>query len=214
MYRGTFKAVLAGVALGVSLGNGAALAHGGPGWQPATGIITGLSNNSMQVHTTGSANITANLTAHTRVVRALSGSTADLKVNQEVDAHLVRGTTVVDAIRIEAPSQRGSHAPHSQDPRHQHARPSTGPRGSGTHPAGQHHPGALDDEVSGQVTGVSGNTVTIKDHRGNVKTYRLSTTVTVTKIVSGTTSDLALGQKVQVARDRNGNAVFITIVNS
>lgn len=68
----------------------------------------------------------------------------------------------------------------------------------------------------GQVTAISGATLTLQDAQGNQVKVQLSPSTTISKSVSGSQSDLASGQTVTVAGQRGADgtiaATAITIV--
>jgi hypothetical protein len=58
------------------------------------------------------------------------------------------------------------------------------------------------------------NTFSVRDELGQTTTYMLSNTTTITKLVRGALSDLALGETVLIHRNGTGTAILIEILNS
>jgi hypothetical protein len=207
----TFAALGALLLLGTAA---PALAHGRighGGLPPVAGMVTYVGGTKLQV-STATGVVTVGLTAATHVVRVVSGSTLDLHPNQMVRVHVVPGTNTVDVITIEgmgkAPGSHGTpphHAPFISNP---DAVLIVGPvkhRTSAT-TAPPTHPDA-------QVVSVSASSITIRIGSGN-KTYAISSSVTVTKLVTGSQNDLAIGEMVQVLRRGDGTALAVTIMGA
>jgi hypothetical protein len=191
-----------------------ALAHGRPGhggFAPVQGQMTYVGNGKLQV-STNSGVVTVALNPTTKVVRVVSGSTADLHANQLVDMHIVPGTTTVDMIRIEGMAKPP--ASHPALPKHREmiiSQPSLSADGQNKHL--RTPPGNPPNFTEGQVVSASDSSITIRTLSGKV-TYSISNTVTVTKLITGSQTDLAVGEMVQVFRGRDGSALSITIMSA
>jgi len=222
VHRTSPKTMIAGIALPLTLALGVApaLAHGGPHgthYAPTKGTVLSFTNGSLQVQTqTGTVSVA--VTSATHVIRQMSGTTNDLQPKVEVSAHLVTGTTTIDAIRIDpahaAPSTHtrvagSKHSTSGTKPAAQ-TKPAHSPSATGTHKA----PGAA-TEVSGQVVSATAGSVTLLDrHSAKATTYTLSNPTTITKVVAGSPSDLAQGEMVQVIKGQSGTTVAIIILNA
>lgn len=191
--------------LSVFAGAGPVLAHGkGAGnvhdqSAPVLGLVTAVSSTSLEIQMqNGSVSIP--LAPTTRVTRMVSGSLADLAPGEIVGLHLIRGTTTVDSIRIALVEKP-------------HAIP-TGPHANHTTPGRRRPKVAWNSHVSGQVVAATDSTITLRVGHGQTTTYALAANVTVTKVMAGHLSDLAVGETVQVFREHpDGAAVAIVILN-
>lgn len=222
MHRTSLKTMIAGISLPLTLmlGVAPALAHGGPHgtqYAPTKGTVLSFTNGSLQVQTqTGTVSVA--VTSATHVIRQMSGTTNDLQPKVEVSAHLVKGTTTIDTIRIDPAHAAPTTHTHVAGSKHSTSR--TKPA-SGTKPAhspsttwAHKTPGAA-TEVSGQVVSATAGSVTLLDrHSAKATTYTLSNPTTITKVVGGSSSDLAQGEMVQVIKGPSGAAVAIIILNA
>jgi hypothetical protein len=77
--------------------------------------------------------------------------------------------------------------------------------GAGTAAAGGAQ--ALATSATGQITAISGNTVTIQTRQGTEK-VNLSSGTTIQKLVTGTTSDLKVGDSIIASGSRNADGSF------
>jgi hypothetical protein len=214
------------VPLALLIGAAPALAHNShPNLSPKGGHFTSVKGTvtawsvgtgNLQVQTkTGS--VTMFVTGTTRVIRMVTGSLADLKAKQHIEAHVVAGTTTIDSIQIDAvtankPKDQHVHPNGSPPP---HPKLHTGGVVSKTnlHPkVDTHHP--MTGYVSGQISSVGTNTISVLGWNNKSTTYTLSSSLTITKAIVGSSGDLAFGETVQAVKDSNGNAVSITIINS
>ncbi len=81
----------------------------------------------------------------------------------------------------------------------------TRPGAAGTAAAGGG--AALATTATGQITTISGNTVTIQTRQGTEK-VNLSSSTTIQKLVAGTTSDLKAGDSIIASGSRNADGSF------
>lgn len=174
------------------------------------GTVTALDSGSLQLQTvTGS--VTVNLTDQTRVLRLVHGSTADLHTNQHIELHFVSGSTVVDAIQIDAAvltkdaPDRKPTGPRPPEPKH------ISPHPPSTHTPSAHP--AFPTKEAGDITVVGSNTISVRAGHGKPMTFNLSASVSVTKLMNGTLGDLGIGETVRVLRGHTG-ASLVTIVNA
>jgi hypothetical protein len=189
----------------LALGAVPALAHGRPGQMPPIqGTVTQAGNGKLQISTASGA-VTVALRSTTHVVRVVSGSTADLHPYQEVDLHVVPGTSTVDTIRIEGAVKPPKHHDFEVQPA------MTQRDGTARHARGT--PGLPPNHVEGQVISANSTSITIRT-RWSRATYTISNSVTVTKLITGSLNDLAPGEMVQVFRGRDGSALAITIMSA
>lgn len=217
------RAVAVVAAFGLLAAAGPALAHGGPhgphgargprgAFAPVTGTIAAVSAGSVQV-TTASGPVTLNLTSSTHVMRDVKATTADLAANEMVRLTLTSGTTTVTSVTImPAPGTRrqGTRPAPSGTPRpHPTFVGTPRPRPQGTHTPKAPH--AALNHGGGKVVSISGNTLVVAGPKNTQTTYTLSASVTVTRVVAGTISNLAVGQNVVVVKDPAGNAREILI---
>jgi len=217
VHRTSLKTMIAGISLPLALGLGVApaLAHGGPhGAQYALtkGTVLSFTNGNLQVQTqTGTVGFA--VTSATHVIRQVSGTTNDLQPKVHVSAHLVKGTTTaIDAIRIDP-----AHTAHTHVAGSKHSTSQTKPAAQ-TKPArstwASKAPGAA-TEVHGDVVSATSGSVTLLDHHSaKMVTYTLSNATTITKVVSGSQTDLAQGEMVQVIKGHSGTTVAIIILNA
>lgn len=193
------------LALAVAVGTLPAFAHGKDG--SIRGVITLVSSTSLELQTsTGS--VTVSLAESTHISRIVTGSLADLAKGQNVDLHVVPGTSTVDAVRIhlETKNSPQAHRPRTTSPR--------GKPGPTTHGRPDHNKPAK-TPTAGQIVTVTDSTITIRLYNGQTVSYTLDSNVSITKIMSGKLSDLSIGEAVQVQLARRGNtAVAITILNT
>lgn len=222
MHRTSLKTMIAGISLPLTLmlGVAPALAHGGPHgaqYAPVKGTVLSFTNGNLQVQTqTGTVSVA--VTSATHVIRQMSGTTNDLQPKVEVSAHLVKGTTTIDAIRIDPP--HAAQAPHTRIAGSKHSTSRTKPAAQ-TKPANSTSttwthktPGAA-TEVSGAVVSATSGSVTLLDrHSAKAITYTLSNPTTITKVVGGSPSDLAQGETVQIIKGHSGTTVAIIILNA
>lgn len=220
MHRTSLKTMIAGISLPLALGLGVApaLAHGGPhGAQYALtkGTVLSFTNGTLQVQTqTGTVSFA--VTSATHVIRQVSGTTNDLQPKVHVSAHLVKGTTTaIDAIRIDP--AHTAQTTHTHVAGSKHSTSQTKPAAQ-TKPAhstwASKAPGAA-TEVSGDVVSATSGSVTLLDHHSaKMATYTLSNATTITKVVSGSQTDLAQGEMVQVIKGHSGTTVAIIILNA
>lgn len=198
------------VALGLIAGSGAASAQTKTSHGTALkGTIQTLSTTSFLLKpSTGSA-VTVNFNVQTRVEKIVAGTTADLTSNAHVKLQLQSGTTTVTAVTIEPTVTKpaGSTTGTTTRPVRTHPTKGTKP-GTGT-TTGRTHTAA-----GGQVVSLSGSTLTLKGRGGTTTTYTLASNVKITKVVKGTTNDLAQGETVQVFVPATGAAREITILAS
>jgi hypothetical protein len=180
------------------------------------GLVTGWSAGSgnLQIQTQNGS-VTATVTGATHVVRMVSGSLADLHAKQHVEAHLVSGTTTIDSIRIDAAvvnKPKDQHQ-HPSGTKLTHTKPLTPPKSNSYfNKANAHH--GPPDQVSGQVTSVGTNTITLLGWNYKTTTYALSSSLTITKAINGSSADIAIGETVRVSKAGTGNAVSVTIINA
>jgi hypothetical protein len=182
------------------------------------GTVTGWNagNGNLQIQTkTGSVTMTVTSTTH--VIRMVAGSLADLKTKQHIEAHVVSGTTTIDSIQIDAvmgtkPKDQHVHSNASQPPHPKLHTGTTPPAKLNTHPKPDlHQPTGY---VSGQISSVGGKTITLQGWNNKTTTYTLSSSLTITKAIVGSSGDLAFGETVQAEKDSGGNAASITIINA
>lgn len=188
-----------------------ALAHGhhGPARIQFQGTVIGVNNGSLEVQTSvGSVSCLLTPTSH--VFRRVSGSTADLHANQHVDIHLIHGSTTVDWIQINAAMPKRTPHPPSQG---KHA--DDGPPSFSEWVIPPHHPlHGPPDYLSGQIIAIDPHSITIRPDHLKVVKFNLGGSVTITKILSGSVRDLAMGEIVRVLVGRAGNVISVTILNS
>lgn len=221
--RGSVAAAVAATLL-LCLGSHPALAHDKHGEPaPIQGMLTAVYTGSLQVQTqTGS--VTISTTGSTHVVRIVSGSLADLHVNQHVEGHLMPGTKTLDGIQIDGSKWFKPNHPHveedttapdaavwasermAQKPKSmtQHSNPR----------ASQHPAGPPSNYVSGQVVSIGKQSVTLAGWNARQTSYALNGSLRVTKIMNGTPGDLLFGETVRVTRDSNGNAKCVVILSA
>lgn len=217
----------AGVLLALDLGPGAgaAVARTTPPPLPAPlqGVIQGLSRGSFQVNT-GRVLTRVRFTTRTRVMRVVSGSTADLTRGARVDLRFGPDGGVT-AIRVAPswPRERKDTKPDGDGPRGAYPEKSptgTGPvKPEGTVPAPHKRPRHGQrawTQVRGQVAGFNAGsgTLTLGGPAHRTVTYVVRGNVIVTKMVAGTTNDLANGETVQVFAPVGGPATFISILSA
>jgi hypothetical protein len=191
-------------------------------YPPIQGMLTAVDAGSLQVQTqTGS--VTVPTTGSTHVVRIVSGSLADLHVNQQVDVHLIQGTKTIDRIQIDGSKWYKLNHPHADDADSPDAavwaymRTAPKPRSMSPHstPRATLHPAAPPSNyVSGQVVSIGRNSITLAGWNGKQTTYTLNGSLVVTKIMNGTQGDLLFGETVRVTRDQNGNAKCVVILSA
>ncbi len=216
MPRTSLKTMIAGISLPLTLMLGAApaLAHGGPHgtqYAPVKGTVLSFTNGSLQVQTqTGTVSVAVTSASH--VIRQMSGTTNDLQPKVQVSAHLVKGTTTIDAIRIDPAHMAQSTHTHAAGSKHStsQTKPAHSTSTTWTHKT----PGAA-TEVSGEVVSATSGSVTLLDrHSAKAVTYTLSNFTTITKVVTGSQSDLAQGEMVEVVKGHSGTTVAIIILNA
>jgi len=175
---------------------------------PLKGVVTAVSTNTLQLQTPSGAK-SVGLTSATRIVRIVSGTSGDLIPNARVDLHLVKGTTTINAVQIDAVTHTKVH---TKTMPATHTKKGTGAphtaKGTARTARGDHaHSG-------GQISAVNGNNVTIRDREGQTKTYTLANNTTITKTMSGAASDLSVGETVQAFVNSNNAAIAVTILNA
>jgi len=217
VHRTKLKTVIASISLPLSLALGAApaLAHGGPHgaqYAPTKGMVLSFAGGNLQVQTqTGTVSVA--VTSATHVVRQVSGTANDLQPKVHVSARLVKGTTTIDAIRIDpAHTAQTTHTHFAGSNKHStsQTKPSHSTSATWTHQT----PGAA-TEVSGEVVSATSGSVTLLDrHSARATTYTLSNPTTITKVVSGSQTDLGQGEMVEVVKGHSGTAVAIIILNA
>lgn len=200
--------------------------HGEPvhtSYPTIQGMLINVNTGNLQIQTQ-TASLTIPTTPSTHVVRMVSGSLADLHVNQHVDAHLAQSTKTIDRIQIEASKWYRNNPLHfdgtgSPDTRVWAYTNPTGvdnamPRHSDlktTRQAPSEHPSSY---VSGQVVSIGKHSVTLSGSKSKQMTYSFSGSLVVTKILNGTPGDLSFGETLRVTRDHNGNAVCVVILSA
>lgn len=208
MYRlGVLVAVISVSASFALLGAAPVLAHGSRG--VIQGMVIGVGHGTVLVQTqSGGVPLTVNRA--TCIYRRMSGSMVDVSGSEEIDAHLIPGTTTIDAIQIEPtaptnPAERSAHA------RHAHSRANTAAHLKPVpHPIVPGNP----QNVSGEVVTVGASIVTLRDRSGQTTNYSVSNSVTVTKIMKGSWKDLAVGEMVQIITYRGDAVSSITIMRA
>ncbi len=222
MHRTSLKTMIAGIALPLTLALGVApaLAHGGPHgaqYAPTRGTVLSFSNGSLQVQTqTGTVSVA--VTSATHVTRQMSGTTNDLQPKVHVSAHLVKGTTTIDAIRIDP--AHAAQTTHTHVAGGKHSTSQTKPAGQtkpshSTSTTWTHKTPGAGSEVSGEVVSATTGSVTLLDrHSAKTVTYTLSNPATITKVVGGSQSDLAQGEMVEIIKGHSGTTVAIIILNA
>lgn len=205
------------VPLAFLISSDAALAHGkhdasDPHAAPIQGTVTSLSGNALQVQTQ-TGNVSVPLTSTTHVIRQVTGSAADLTDKAHVDLELAKDTTTVTAILIDdtvhphhsqptsKPRPSGKPAPHDRSVHTGTGTPRAVPHGAPNH-------------VSGQIVSVKGNTITVRAQHGQSAAYTLGSSVTITKLMNGTTTDLAIRETVRVFQGRGGTDTTILILSA
>jgi hypothetical protein len=221
--RSSLRAIAGGVVPLVLLATpGLAFAserHGGPSPSqsaPIQGTLIRVDNQSLQIQTATSG-LTLSLTGSTHIVRVVSGSLVDVWSNEHVDLHMVKGTSTVDTIRVDAAKGMSGHrellsiAPSTLEFSivSMNALPAIHP---GTLPS--HTVSAASGQLSGVVLAVSKASITLRDLKGKTVSFGLSDSVTVTKLLDGTAADLATGEKVLIFKGRHGNCAVVEILNS
>lgn len=187
---------------------------------PIRGLVVGVSSGSLRVQTvSGSVNVT--LTSSTKVARMVTGSTADLKIGQFVDAQFVTGTTTIRSIRIDAARGHEPPANWRTSPRSRWVPDDGQPGGrwgyfawEGMIPFRQNGTSRTLTRVDGQIVSLSSTSITVRGRSEQSATYPLARSVSVTKIVVGRIGDLAMGETVQVCPDHGTAAAFVTILSS
>lgn len=213
MHRTKLKTVIASISLPLSLALGAApaLAHGAQ-YAPTKGMVLSFAGGNLQVQTQ-IGTVSVAVTSATHVIREVSGTTNDLQPKVHVSAHLVKGTTTIDAIRIDpAHTAQTTHTHVAGSNKHStsQTKPSHSTSATWTHQT----PGAA-TEVSGEVVSATSGSVTLLDrHSARATTYTLSNPTTITKVVSGSQTDLAQGEMVEVVKGHSGTALAIIILNA
>jgi hypothetical protein len=183
---------------------------------PIRGLVTSVGSSSLKVQTS-SGSVTVTFTAATKVARMVTGSTADLKAGQFIDAQFVTGTTTIRSIRIDA--ARGHEPPPDWRIAPHYGRPHWEARWTYSEivarkDSRQREAYRTQTRVGGQILSVTPGSVTVRNRRGQAVVYALTRDVTVTKAVVGKISDLAPGETVQVCPDHGVSAAFITILSS
>lgn len=192
MNRRTLICAMAALSLGVAVSATAIPTFAAGKGHGLTGKITKVTSTSLQVQTT-SGSVTEQLNSSTRIVKEVKGSLSDLTPGAYARVTLASGTTTVTAIHLEA--KAGTHP----------ARSHTGSAGSTTSkPKTGLHRG-------GQIVSVANGQLTLRTRQGQTASYKLGATVSVTKTVSGTLSDLAVGETVQV-HVRTGSTTAAAVV--
>ncbi|MGI8968142.1 MAG: hypothetical protein ACR2GA_03450 [Chloroflexota bacterium] len=216
MRRRILPAVVAGIVLPLAIGMGttniqaqsATAPRVHTHQAPVRGVLTATSNQTLHVQTQ-SGNVSIPYSTSTHVLRMVTGSTADLVVGAHVDIHVATGTTTAQAFTVSpAHAAHTTHVSHhavgTAKPTH-HAWTGSKSLKHSTQPA----------RHGGVIVAVSANTVTIGEkHGGTTTTYTLSSSVTVSKVMNGTVSDLAAGQTVLVFRNSTGAAAAVDILQS
>lgn len=237
MIRKRHMRALGGLVLAVGLvaGSGAALAHPGPKHgKPAPqqtgtpghpgrghgvnvyGAVTGVGSGTLTVQTPkGTA--TVNFDSTTHVVKVVAATLADTN-KSHVSLHFTKGTTTVDAIRIQTtpnrPTTTTSGTPtsgHKGDKGHEGDEPTVTLTGTPTAPVNHPKPGVIHDGI---VTGTTTSSITIQGRGGETATYNLATNVSISKLAAGTTSDLKVGQTISAHGPATGPARDIIILKS
>jgi len=202
------KIITAATALPLSLllGVGTAAAsfhHNGGSSAQFQGTVTSLSSSSIAI-LTSSGRVSFTLAGSTHVSRWAFGSLADIHINQYVSLHLVKGSSsTVDSINLNTTvPPPGGHPLFGGLP------------GDVPDQETPHEHGSADNRPAGYVTAVSGSGISIRDSHGRVSTYALTSSVTVTKCLTRSLADLAIGETVRVDRGRGGAATSIPILNA
>jgi hypothetical protein len=226
MQQFSMRGVAAGIVLPLLLMIGAApaFAHGkqpalnqsGPGghFAPIQGTVTGWNagNGALQIQTK-TGGVTISVTSATQVIRMVAGSMADLHAKEQVVAHLVQGTTTIDSLHIDAATKPKDQHPHLNGSKPAHPKPH--PESTRLPKSNTRHPGpGVMGQVSGQVSDVGTNTLTLVGWNSKSTTYPLSNKLKITKAVNGSTGDIAIGETVRATRGANGNAESIVIINA
>ena len=212
------RALASGLALSLVLlgGAGQALAHDKSASPVRVkGLVTDVNavdNGTIQIQTSSSS-ITLGLTSTTRVIRAVSGSLADVSVNDHIVAHLTQGTNTIRSILLDDTTK-----PKVRSVKHDHTTvPDRTPTPSHTpihsRPA-RPAPRLPVGEITGQVVSINNNSMTIRGGRNQTTTYSLSNSVTVTKLMNGNFGNLAIGETVVAMKTQNDSASTITIMNA
>ena len=175
---------------------------------PLKGVVTAVSTNTLQLQTPSGAK-SVGLTSATRIVRIVSGTSGDLIPNARVDLHLVKGTTTINAVQIDAVTHTKVHTKtvHATHTKKGTGAPHTA-KGTARTARGDHA------HAGGQISAVNGNNVMIRDREGQTKTYTLANNTNITKMMSGAVSDLSVGETVQASVNSNNAAMTVTILNA
>ena len=184
LHRAPILALVASLlALGIGTTTSAA-ARGGN--TPVRGVVIGISSESMEIQS-ATGLVSVEITDETQVVRAVSGTVADLRRGQIVELVLdARGR--VAQLHIDLPGTKLGPAPNR---RKAQAR-TRGPA---------------------QIRALSARTIRVRFLNGRVITYRLVSKPTVIKDLPGRIGDIAIGQTVLVTRSHGGRvANVITIL--
>lgn len=153
---------------------------------PVRGVVIGISSESLDIQSaTGS--VTVAITDETQVIRAVSGTVADLRRGQIVEFVLDAKGRVAQ-LQIDLPGTRLGPAPN---------------RGRGR----------ARNRGPAQIRAVSPKTIRVRFANGRVVTYRLVSKPQVIKDIPGRVGDIAIGQTVLVTRSHGGRvANVITIL--
>lgn len=227
MQKPTVKAMGAGLIAPLLLLVGAvpALAHGKGdpgGFAAVKGTVLTATAGSLQVQTqTGTSSFT--LGARTHIIRVATGTMDDVKAGTLIDLTFAKGTTTVTGINVDAlrPSGAAQKLPPSAKrpangtkPAHVHIeKPASGATSKSTTHGTKPQGAAWVPHAAGIVVSVSSTSIVVKGFKGNA-TYTLSSSITVTKELSGKVTDLAAGQTVAVLADKAGVAFLVTILNA
>jgi hypothetical protein len=210
---------------GHAIGTGAHAVGGAHSFAaPLSGTIQSVGNGSFQLKTSTGSLVTVTYTSTTHVEKVVTGSTADLTQNARVELKFKSGsTTTVTAIVVEPAFTKpaGGASATTPKPHPVHTNPGTGKKtGTGTNTRIKTGTGTTTKPATGaahlirggSVAGFSNGTLTLNVGRGKTASYTLPSTVTITKIVAGTTADIQPNAKVQVVASANGAAREITIL--
>ncbi len=178
----------------------------------ASGTVATISGTTITLNTQ-QGQVTVSVSPNAVIEKTVSGATADLQIGEPVtvvgpaDAS---GNIAAASISLRSSDQANRFTPPPG------ATPNPGGPGRfGGTPSPRSDNGTFGNGVFGTISGVSGSTLTITNTQSQQVTVTINSSTRITKTVSGTLSDVQVGETLTVAggRDDNGviDATFITV---